>query len=279
MGMGTKEAKRKEAKRKDAKQNNNRKPPTSSDMSRSGFSTALSTVTELSEIERLRMENNRLREELENASQLSSKVSNMYANRLKLENNRLREELENTSQLTKTVSGTSHQDATMHLHNLNDMVYLKSNLGTLLERDNETHSKKGTCEQLPARQTAMTGFGQHTPVAHLINGEDFDGDSITTYSPIGGDEMHRIHFERDAECDVGPDFLKKTCTRIATTTRTVAVQMRTVAEDLRNERREKGSCSIPVPGCFAVCARRGKSNGSMTTRKKSNSMSRREFSG
>ena len=49
-----------------------------------------SVGTNLSEIERLRKENDRLREELENASQLSSKVSHMYAENLKRVNDRLR---------------------------------------------------------------------------------------------------------------------------------------------------------------------------------------------
>lgn len=76
-----------------------------------------------------------------------------------------------------------------------------------------------------------------------------------------------VQFERDAECELPGPFLKKTCSRIATTTRTVADQVKLVAQDINTER---GSS---IPGCFAVCVRRDRMNSSsktVTTRKQTN---------
>jgi len=139
----------------------------------------MSTVTELSEIDRLRKENDRLREELENASQLSFKVSHMYAETLKLENDRLREELETTS--SKLSSDV--ESAKKHYQNPKDLMY-KSTLETLLEKDNKKRSnKQRRRHKTTLRREAITDFDHLPPVAHLINGVDFDDDSITTYSP------------------------------------------------------------------------------------------------
>eukprot|EP00580_Thalassiosira_gravida_P007981 CAMPEP_0201639542 /NCGR_PEP_ID=MMETSP0493-20130528/19652_1 /ASSEMBLY_ACC=CAM_ASM_000838 /TAXON_ID=420259 /ORGANISM="Thalassiosira gravida, Strain GMp14c1" /LENGTH=355 /DNA_ID=CAMNT_0048112973 /DNA_START=25 /DNA_END=1094 /DNA_ORIENTATION=- len=214
-------------------------------------SSDISTITELSAIDQLRKENDRLREELENASQLSSRVSTVYTETLKIENHRLREELEASSSKVSA-------NATQHVRNPNETMS-KSTLENLLERDNMKDTSKHR-RRTATRQEAITDFDHLPPVAHLINGVDFDDDSITTYSVIGND-VRQVVFERGGR--ESPDLLKKACSRIANTTRTVADQVKTVARDLNEERRMNGSiCSAPLVRpleCFTACARRSKS--------------------
>jgi len=201
-------------------------------------SSDMSTVTELSEIEKLRQENARLREELENASQLSSNVVSMYAQTLKNENHRLKEELEHTS------VGTHSPRRGM----------FKSTLETLLEEDNKKRIKKQNRRRrlksmTAARQEAVTDFNLLPPAAHLINGVDFDDDSITAYS-----QPER----RGGGCETAVLLLKSSGSKI----RTVASQVKIVAQDMNAERKLNGmdgaacvdATSRPLD-CFRTCAR------------------------
>jgi len=206
-------------------------------------SSDMSTVTELSEIEKLRQENARLREELENASQISSNVVSMYAQTLKNENHRLKEELEHTSVGTYSPKRNG---------------MFKSTLETLLEEDNKKRIKKQNRRRrlksmTAARQEAVTDFNLLPPAAHLINGVDFDDDSITAYS-----QPER----RGGGCETAVLLLKSSGSKIATTTRTVASQVKIVAQDMNNERKLNGidgaacvdATSRPLD-CFRTCAR------------------------
>lgn len=218
----------------DVKSGRKTRPPVSSD---------LSTVTELSEIERLRKENVKLREELENASQLSSRVSTMYAKSLKLENNRLREEIENTSQLQED----DHLDQ--------EAMMYKSTLQALLEKGNEKRRPRRNNRRRPAASAAnardreaITDFNHLPPVAHLINGVDFDDDTITNYSSLADEDDAARHLRRDGCADMrSPEFIRKTCSR-----------MKSLAQDVNNERRE--SCNVPLR-CFTACARKDRRDG------------------
>jgi hypothetical protein len=179
-----------------------------------------SVATELSEIDRLRKENDRLREELENASQLSSKVSHMYAENLKRENDRLR--------VTK------------------EILYKSTLINTILEEGSTRRSRKSRVRHPPSAQ-AMTEFNQLLPVAHLINGVDFDDDSITTYSTLAGGRTDPVGVESQQ------NLLMKTCTRIATTTAGVASHVKTAL----NQENQESSCSIPISrpmDCFNQCS-------------------------
>jgi len=206
-------------------------------------SSDMSTVTELSEIEKLRQENARLREELENASQISSNVVSMYAQTLKNENHRLKEELEHTSVGTYSPKRNG---------------MFKSTLETLLEEDSKKRIKKQNRRRrlksmTAARQEAVTDFNLLPPAAHLINGVDFDDDSITAYS-----QPER----RGGGCETAVLLLKSSGSKLATTTRTVASQVKIVAQDMNNERKLNGidgaacvdATSRPLD-CFRTCHR------------------------
>ncbi|KAL3786771.1 hypothetical protein ACHAW5_002972 [Stephanodiscus triporus] len=206
--------------------------------------TDASMVSEINEIEKLRKENDRLREELENASQLSSTVSQMYAESLKLENERLR---------------------------VSKKYIYKSTLETLLEEDNKKLPRKSRVRRAPSAQ-AITEFDHLLPIAHLINGVDFDDDSITTFSTItGGGKPPTV----PGGCETSKNILMKTCSRIATTTVDVASHMKTA---LNQENQDK-SCGIPTSrpmDCFNQCSsvRRRTMDSSVKTskmRKKPNS--------
>jgi len=199
-------------------------------------------VRKSKQIDRLRKENDRLREELENASQLSSQVSQLYAEGLKLENERLR---------------------------LSKNFYSKSTLDTLFEEGSKKHPRKSRVRQAPSAQ-AVTEFNQLLPVAHLINGVDFDDDSITTYSAISWRTPRVFEPQQNQQ-----NLLMKTCSRLATTTAEVASHVKTA---LNHENQDK-SCGMPIPrplDCFNQCSsarrrttdKRFKTN---TTRKKPNS--------
>jgi len=199
-------------------------------------------VRKSKQIDRLRKENDLLREELANASQLSSQVSQLYAEGLKLENERLRVSKE---------------------------IIYKSTLETLFEEGSKKHPRKSRVRHAPSAQ-AVTEFNQLLPVAHLINGVDFDDDSITTYSAISWRTPRVFEPHQNQQ-----NLLMKTCSRLATTTAEVASHVKTA---LNQENLDK-SCGTPISrplDCFSHCssARRrttDKSVKTSTTRKKPNS--------
>eukprot|EP01082_Thalassiosira_pseudonana_P012759 g11494.t1 g11494 contig5:1004357-1005741(+) len=185
------------------------------------FESDLSTVSGMSEIERLRRENEKLREELENASHISSKLSSMYNKSLKHQNERLRQSLEDSSQLSSKLSSLQNTKSTAtDSRNDHDMMY-KSTIEALLAKDDKRH---------------------------------FDDDSITTYSAI--DSGKKVQFIRDANCDVrgAPELLK----RIATTTRTVAARIKTTATEMNtDENRERLAYEASKPyEYFTACTRK-----------------------
>ena len=199
-------------------------------------------VRESKQIDRLRKENDRLREELEHASQLSSQVSQLYAENLKHENERLRVSKE---------------------------ILYQSTLETLFEEGNKKPLQKSRVRQTPSAQ-AVTEFNQLLPVAHLINGVDFDDDSITTYSAITWPTLRVSEPQQNQQ-----NLLMKTCSRFAATTAEVASHVKTA---LNQENQDK-SCGIPILrplDCFNPCssARRRTTDKRVkmsTTRKKPNS--------
>eukprot|EP00970_Alexandrium_tamarense_P017539 scaffold9970_cov200-Alexandrium_tamarense.AAC.7 len=198
------------------------------------FESDLSTVSGMSEIERLRRENEKLREELENASHISSKLSSMYNKSLKHQNERLRQSLEDSSQLSSKLSSLQNTKSTAtDSRNDHDMMY-KSTIEALLAKDDKRRRRKSR-----RGGTGVQPSQHHTncyPMAPLINGADFDDDSITTYSAL--DSGKKVQFIRDANCDVrgAPELLK----RIATTTRTVAARIKTTATEMNtDENRER----------------------------------------
>ncbi|KAL7431205.1 hypothetical protein ACHAXH_005173, partial [Discostella pseudostelligera] len=225
--------------------------------SKAHFISDASTVTELSEIERLRRENDLLREKLENASQLSSKVTSMYAKSLKFENNRLREEFENVSQLSAIAE---HQKDRHHNHKKSlDSVH-RTTLETLLEKSNGKKTRKN--RRSGSLDSPVADFNHLPPVAHLINGVDFDDDSITSSYYLRGSHTHLKHAIRDDGCATPEDLLKKTCTRIATTTRSVASQMKSALSQDPNNELGVAPSSRPL-NCFTTC-RRDKTNDGTT---------------
>jgi hypothetical protein len=218
------------------------------------FSSDASTVTELSEIERLRRENGLLREKLENASLISSQVSAMYAESLIQENNRLRKEYNSVSQLSSIAENHAHR----HLKHVKPLDSIqRTTLETLLEKGNDVKMKKN--RRRAQRDSPVADFNHLPPVAHLINGVDFDDDSIVSSYSIGGFHFQRKHASRGDGCETPEDLLKKTCSRIATTTR--SVMKSALAQDPNTE---FGAAPSSGPlNCFTTC-RRDKSNDGTT---------------
>ena len=224
---------------KDTNKSRNRKPSTKI------LSSDQSTVTELSEIERLRKENDRLREELENASQLSSNVVSMYADTLKRENNRLKEEIE--------FNGSKWEEVQQP-----QTLGEKAPLETLLGHDHKKRSKKHRRRAAAARREGrqIADFNLLPPAAHLINGVDFDDDSTTSFTP-----HPRLYSERlggGTGCETAELLLKKSWE----TTRQMASQVKAAAQDMNNERR-MSNVSRPLD-CFNNCARKKSSPQSMS---------------
>lgn len=191
----------------------------------------------LSEIERLRRENDRLRQELENVSHMSS------------------------------LSSTLHGDISYQINRaqgLQGNAY-KSTLATLLEgNDNSRRNRVGRHGKEYSERTRNN-------LEPLIKGADFDDagsalDTITTNSLFTTNT--RTQFVRDLGCDVSsaPELLKK----IALTTRTVATKVKSSAQEFQNERREgEASCSRAFD-CVTTCMR--KENSSKCTKKTSSSL-------
>ena len=188
----------------------------------------ISTASALSEIERLRRDNDRLRQELENVSHMSSMSSAM------------------------PVDNKKHRDV---------IAAHQSPLSDMLENKNSAHRRRAGMHENHRNNRNPYRAGP------LINGADFDDagsahDSITTYSLLPTDS--NVHFTRDPGCDLrkAPELLKK----IAVTTRSVAAHIKTTAQDLNNERKESkafdGACMRPFD-CVSACTRKGRTNGTV----------------
>jgi len=185
----------------------------------------------LSEIERLRRENDRLRQELESVSHMSSLSSTLHGD-IAYQINR-----------TQDLQGKKREDA------------YKSTLATLLEgNDNSRRNRVGKHGKEYSR-------GMRNNLEPLIRGADFDDagsalDTITTDSPFTTNTT--TQFVRDLGCDISsaPELLKK----IALTTRTVATKVKSSAQEFQNERREgEASCSRAFD-CVTTCMRKEKSS-------------------
>ena len=188
----------------------------------------------MSEIERLRRENERLREKLENRSEASSKVSSAYVRTLQEQNKLLRRHLNNSSPKRRT--SIKRNDS--------DMMY-KSTIATLLEKEDPTRRRRHRHKNNSSPRKSRGTHGRK-PVAPLIHA-DFDDESITTYSEsIEG---------KGVQLSEGvPGILQA----IATTSHKVASQVKTATQD-RNK-----STSINARSCelfTTVCRRRNSTGG------------------
>jgi hypothetical protein len=188
------------------------------------------TVMELNEIERLRRENEILKEELENVSQLSMKVSKMYTECLKLENVRLRVSKE--CLISQEVAASESI-----IHKLDIIAEEIDKTNTVKEGRKKTKKKKQRVRHAP-NPTVINEFNNLLPVAHLINGVDFDDDTVTTVSTQGGGY------------ETTPELLKRTCSSIVATTAILASQVKTSLNQ-----QSDASASRPMD-CFNHCRRR-----------------------
>ncbi len=142
-----------------------------------------------------------------------------------------------------------------------EILYKSTLINTVLEEGGTKHSRKSRVRHPPSAQ-AMAEFNQLLPVAHLINGVDFDDGSITTYSTLAGGRTDPVG------CASQQNLLMKTCSRIATTTAEVASHVKMAL----NQENQETSCSIPMSrpmDCFSQCssARRRTTNNSVKTRR------------
>ena len=203
----------------------------SRDASNAYNSDSNTTSMELNEIERLRRENELLKEELENVSQLSMKVSKMYTECLKLENVRLRVSKE--CLISQEVAASESI-----IHKLDVIAEEIDKTNTLKEG---RQKKKKQARKLRVRHapnpTVINDFNNLLPVAHLINGVDFDDDTVTTFSTQGGYETT-------------PELLKRTCSSIVATTAILASQVKTSLNQ-----QSDASASRPMD-CFNHCRRK-----------------------
>jgi len=203
----------------------------SRDASNAYNSNSNTTLMELNEIERLRGENELLKEELENVSQLSMKVSKMYTECLKLENVRLRVSKE--CLISQEVAASESI-----IHKLDVIAEEIDKTNTLKEGRKK---KKKQARKLRVRHapnpTVINDFNNLLPVAHLINGVDFDDDTVTTVSTHGGHETT-------------PELLKRTCSSIVATTAILASQVKTSLNQ-----QSDASASRPMD-CFNHCRRK-----------------------
>jgi hypothetical protein len=186
------------------------------------------TLMDLNEIERLRRENEILKEELENVSQLSMKVSKLYTECLKLENVRLRVSKE--CLISQEVAASESI-----IHKL-DIIAEEIDKTNTVKEGRKTKKKKKRVRHAP-NPTVINEFNNLLPVAHLINGVDFDDDTVTTISTQGGYETT-------------PELLKRTCSNIVATTAILASQVKTSLNQ-----QSDASASRPMD-CFNHCRRR-----------------------
>lgn len=194
--------------------------------------TDVSVMSGFSEIERLRKENEQLREKLENRSEASSRVSSAYVKTLKEQNELLRLQL--NSAKSRTVR-----------RNDSDMMY-KSTIATLLEQEDHTRPRRIRRKDHSNAPKKSRSAGKSANL--LIHGADFDGESITTYSESV--EGKKVHLVRDPNCE-GPGILQA-----------IAAQVKTAAQDRKNPSKKTISCeplSRPME-LVTACSRKDRAN-------------------
>lgn len=184
----------------------------------------------MSEIERLRRENERLRGELENRSTMSSKVSSTYVKTLQEQNELLRQTIYNETRSSS------------------DMMY-KSTIATLLERDDpvQRRRRRKNSSNSP-RETKAANYPRHNarkPTSPLIHGADFDDESLTTYTD--SIRCKKVQFTRDANWQKAGD------------------QVNTATQKM-NSSGQKKTCEIPIKPLelIAACTRRDTGNNTGT---------------
>lgn len=175
-----------------------------------------------SEIQRLRQENKRLRERLENRSTVSSRVSSAYVRSLQEQNDFLRLHLKNTPPSSRS---TKQKD---------DRMMYKSSIAALLEADDLSQQRRSRRKDShsPRKPTFRKPI---KPTERLITLADFDDESITTFSEsVKEKKVHLIETNSEGV----PGILQT----IASTTQRVAAQMKTSAQD-RNGSSSQRSCA------------------------------------
>jgi hypothetical protein len=187
--------------------------------------TDVSVRSGMSEIERLRKENELLREKLENRSEASSRVSSAYVRTLKEQNELLRLQLHTSK--SRTIR-----------KNDSDMMY-KSTIAALLDREDPQPRRRRNRDKdnsnSPRKIRANTRKHNHP----LIHGADFDDESITTYSEsVKGKKV---------QVEAAPGILQA----IASTTQKVAAHVKTAAQERNDPSKKTRSIEL-----MTVCARR-----------------------
>jgi hypothetical protein len=198
--------------------------------------TDVSVRSDTSEIERLRRENELLRERLETRSEASSRVSSAYVRTLKEQNELLRLQLHSSKSRVIRRNGS-------------DMMY-KSTIATLLDKEDPQHRRRRTRHKNTSNSPRKTRANTRKPNHPLIHGADFDDESITTYSESVKSKKVQV--------EGAPGILQA----IATTTQRVAAQVKTAAQERNDPSRKTRSCaSLSKPIEFmTVCARRDKAD-------------------
>ena len=185
------------------------------------MSSSVSTVTELSVIEKLRKENDCLRQKLESA----------YARTFKLENRCLRETTQGETVIMSSELSDDIAEENSFLASIENATH-RTSFETLMEKHNKKYQNTNNI-QLPV-------------MANLINGVDFDNDSITTYSP-SNNSVQNIYFEQGCGA-VTPREFRSSCSRITS----MGIQMKRVVRELNNERK----CGTRPLDCFSACTKR-----------------------
>eukprot|EP00956_Cyclotella_meneghiniana_P034291 scaffold103135_cov71-Cyclotella_meneghiniana.AAC.10 len=171
-----------------------------------------------SEIQRLRRENERLREKLEIRSTVSSRVSSAYVRSLQEQNDLLRLHLKNTP---PNRHNTRRND---------DGMMYKSSIAALLESDGLSQQRRS--RRKDSHSPRKPTF--HKPIKPITLA-DFDDESITTFSEsVKEKKVHLIETNSEGV----PGILQT----IASTTQRVAAQMKTSAQD-RNGSSSQRSCA------------------------------------
>ena len=225
-----------------------------------------STVTELSEIDRLRRENDRLREELESASQLGSKVSGRVSGAFARDVRDLRRENDGfrgdsaldgsfdaaSREMRSTLEAMLAEDERRRERRRRDAGH-----GTGRERGRRRRERGGRSRRGAAGGGPLVQSVALQPASHLlINGVDFDDSSITTggggtlngFAAGGGFRFDGALPDPPGDPDGG------LLGRIASTARDAAARAGTAA-------RERGypvdACRSSRPlDCFSSCATR-----------------------
>jgi len=176
-----------------------------------------SANTAMSEIERLRKENDKLRQELER--QAARRENERL--RLELEKRAAKKEATSPEQPRHTNGASEYGDESSRVKKNPRNGMHKSTLTSLLESD------------MKANQRSRR---HHVTKNHLMNQADFDDESITTYSPTRPNR----HFDYMSET-TGPELFSK----VAGATGWVAAQVKNAAQ---------GQGHRPLD-CFTACSR------------------------